>query len=75
MGNLVTVCSWHQRSYTSSVGRRARGWSRRLVKPLGRGSEPRPAPSDRVPETAVFDPHRVAQAAGYSRIFDMVKLL
>jgi hypothetical protein len=45
------------------------------LRPLGRLYEPGPAPPDHPLERPVLLPHLVGQAAGYSRMFDMVKLL
>lgn len=76
LDNLVTVCSTHH----TLIHRF--GWDVALengqavwLKPLGRRYEPGPAPPEHRSERSLQDPHRLGQAAGYSRMFDLVRLL
>jgi len=76
LDNLVTVCSSHHALIHKS------GWDVKLdggevvwFQPLGRRYEPGPAPPERPLGSPVIDAHLVGQAAGFSRMFDMVKLL
>lgn len=74
--NLVTVCGFHHAVIHKC------NWDVVLedgqavwFRPLARRYEPGPAPPEHPPENSHSDPHRLGQAAGYSRMFDLVKLL
>lgn len=76
LDNLVTVCSSHHTLIHKF------GWDVALenghavwFKPLGRRYEPGPAPPEHPSDRSLRDAHCLGQAAGYSRLFDMVKLL
>lgn len=76
LDNLVTVCASHHTLIHKF------GWDVALedgcavwFKPLGLRYQPGPAPPQHPAPRSVPDPHRLGQAAGYSRMFDMVKLL
>jgi hypothetical protein len=76
LDNLITVCTSHHALIHKA------GWDVKLVdgevvwfQPLAQRYEPGPPPSQHSPETPVLDVHLVGRAAGYSRMFDMVKLL
>ena len=76
LNNLVTVCSSHH----TLIHRF--GWNVALesgqpiwFKPLGRRYEPGPAPPEHPSDRSSPDPHRLAQTAAYSRMFDLLKVL